>query len=180
VKHFKHILATTDLSPESFSAVSYAAHLAKAQGAKLTILHVAHSTSLVFTDFTPPIDMVNIDAAIEQAAREQLDEWVAHHLRNVPKVDVMVRRGITHEEICSVAADLDASIIAIATHGRKGIEHLFLGSVAERVLRDAPCPVLVIKPPAPPSSGAKTKKTPARKKTASKAGKTKAASKRRR
>jgi nucleotide-binding universal stress UspA family protein len=175
MKRFKHIVATTDLSPESFSAVSYAAHLARSQGSKLTVVHVAHSTSLVFTDFAPPIDMVNIDAAIEQAAVEQLDEWVARHLHNVPRVDVTVRRGITHEVICEVAKEVDASVIVIATHGRKGIGHLFLGSVAERVIRDAPCPVLVVKPPADGASAGggkkKAKAAPRAKKSAARKSK---------
>lgn len=147
MKRFKHILTTTDLSPESFAAVSYAAHLAKSDGAKLTVVHVPHSTSLAYTDFVPPIDMMNIDTAIEDAAREELNGWAARHLRGVPKLDVVLRSGITHETICEVAKEVGASVIVIATHGRKGLGHLVLGSVTERVLRDAPCPVLVVKPP---------------------------------
>lgn len=149
MKRFKHILAATDLSPESLSAVSYAAHLARGQGAKLTVLHIAHSTSLAYTDFALPIDMLDIDAAIEEAARDQLERWAKSHLRQLPNATVMVRGGITHETICEVASDLGASVIVMATHGRKGIGHLVLGSVTERVLRDAPCPVLVVKPPHP-------------------------------
>ncbi len=151
MKRFKHVLATTDLSPESLSAVSYAGHLAKAEGAKLTILHVPHSTSLAYTDFVPPIDMMNIDTAIEDAAREELERWVRRHLKNVPKVEVLIRSGITHETICDVAREIGASVIVMATHGRKGLGHLFLGSVTERVLRDAPCPVLVLRAEAPES-----------------------------
>ena len=147
MKRFKHVLTTTDLSPESFAAVSYAAHMAKGDGAKLTVLHVPHSTSLAYTDFVPPIDMMNIDTAIEDAAREELESWVARHLRDMPKVDVVLRSGITHETICEIAKDIGASVIVMATHGRKGLGHLVLGSVTERVLRDAPCPVLVVKPP---------------------------------
>ena len=148
MKRFKHIVATTDLSPESFPAVSYAGHLAKSEGAKLTVVHVPHSTTLAYTDFVPPIDMMNIDTAIEDAARAELESWCRTHLKGVPKVNVVLRRGVTHEAVCSVARDVGASVIVMATHGRKGLGHLVLGSVTERVLRDAPCPVLVIKPPA--------------------------------
>jgi nucleotide-binding universal stress UspA family protein len=147
MKHFKHILATTDLSPESFAAVSYAAHLARGQGARFSILHVPHSTSLAYTEFIPPIDMINIDATIERAARERLHGWVRRHLPEMRGVDVVLRSGITHEVICETAEELGASVIVIATHGRKGLGHLVLGSVVERVLREAPCPVLVVKPP---------------------------------
>jgi len=146
---FGHLLAPTDLSPESFEAVLFAAELARDEGASLTILHVPHSTSLVYTDFAPPIDMLDIDAAIEKAAREQLEKWVAERegtdLEGI-EVAVVVRPGITHETICEVAAELGVGLIVMATHGRKGLGHLVLGSVTERVLRDAPCPVLVTKP----------------------------------
>jgi nucleotide-binding universal stress UspA family protein len=146
MKRFRHIVATTDLSPESLAAVAYAGHLAKAEGARLTVLHVPHSTSLVYTDFMLPIDMTSIDAAVESAVREELEGWCRKHLRGIPKVEVMLRSGITHETICAAAKEVGASVIVIATHGRSGFGHLILGSVTERVLRDAPCPVLVVKP----------------------------------
>ena len=149
MKRFKHIVTTTDLSPESLAAVSYAGHLAKSEGASLTVLHVPHSTSLAYTDFAPPIDMANIDTAIEDAARAELEGWCRKHLRGVPKVEVMLRGGLTHETVCNVAKESGASVIVMATHGRKGFGHLVLGSITERVLRDAPCPVLVVKPPSP-------------------------------
>lgn len=148
MKKFKHILATTDLSPESFSAVQYAAHLALAQGAKMTILHVPQTTTLLFTDFSPPVDLLALDREIEAAAREKLEGWVQRHVKRTP-VRVVVRSGVTHEVVCRVAADVGASLIVMATHGRKGIGHAILGSVTERVLREAPCPVLVVRPPAP-------------------------------
>jgi nucleotide-binding universal stress UspA family protein len=147
MKRFKHIVTTTDLSPESFAAVSYAGHLAKSEGAKLTVVHVPHSTSLAYTDFVPPIDMMNIDTAIEDAARAELESWCRTHLRTVPRLAIILRGGVTHEVICDVAAEVGASVIVMATHGRKGLGHIVLGSVTERVLRDAPCPVLVVKPP---------------------------------
>jgi nucleotide-binding universal stress UspA family protein len=145
---FKHIVAATDLSAPSLSAVVYAAHLAKAQGAKLTVVHVAHATSLAYVDFMPPIDLDRIDAAIEAAAREHLESWCRKKLKGV-RYTTIVRRGVVHEAIRDVATVTGASVIVIATHGRKGLGHLVLGSVAEQVLRDAPCPVLVVRPPAP-------------------------------
>ena len=156
MKHFKHILATTDLSPESFSAVSYAAHLAKAQGARLTVLHVPHSVSMAYTEFVPPVDLVSIEDAIEEAAREKLEGWVQRHVKGVANVKVVLEPGIVDETICRYAESSKASVIVIATHGRTGLGHVVLGSVAERVIRHAPCPVLVVKPPQPAISvGAK-------------------------
>ena len=143
---FKHIVAATDFSPPAWSAVAYAGHLAKGQGAKLTVVHVAHATSLAYADFVPPIDVVAIDAAIESAAREHLESWCAKKLRGV-SYKTVVRRGVVHEVIRDVAKAAGASVIVVATHGRKGLGHLVLGSVTERLLREAPCPVLVVRPP---------------------------------
>src|SRR6185295_12863181 len=103
MKRFKHIVATTDLSRESFAAVSYAGHLAKTEGAKLTVVHVPHSISLAYTDFVPPIDTLNIDTAIEDAARDKLERWCRAHLEGVPKIELVLRAGVTHEVICEVA-----------------------------------------------------------------------------
>lgn len=159
MKRFKHILAATDLSPESFAAVQYAAHLAEGQGAKLTILHVPQTTTLLFTDFAPPVDLLSLDRSIEAAARETLEGWVRRHLKGskVP-ARIVIRAGVTHEVVCKAAEDAGASLIVMATHGRRGIGHVILGSVTERVLREAPCPVLVVRPPTPAAKKAKAAK----------------------
>ncbi|MBC8293444.1 MAG: universal stress protein [Proteobacteria bacterium] len=149
MKTFKKILAVTDLSSESLSAVSYAGHLARAQGASLVVLHVAHSTTVLFTEFVPGIDMTAIDEEIETAARERLGSWAKRHLRKVEQLELIVRRGLVPETVCEVAAETGASIIAMATHGRTGVGRMVLGSVTEKVLARAPCPVLVVRPPNP-------------------------------
>ncbi len=162
MKRFKIILAATDLSPEAGAAVAYAGHLARAEGAKLVVVNVPHSTTLLFTDFSPPIDMLDLDTQIEDAARGALTKWVSRHLKKVTNVEIVVRQGITHEVICDLAEEIGASVIVMATHGRKGLSHVLLGSVTERVLRQAPCPVLVVKPPVPAKSAKKTSKKKAR------------------
>jgi len=165
MKRFKHILATTDLSPESFAAVQYAAHLAEGQGARLTILHVPQTTTLLFTDFAPPVDLLSLDRSIETAARETLEGWVRRHMKNAKApARIVIRAGVTHEVVCKAAEEAGANLIVMATHGRRGLGHVILGSVTERVLREAPCPVLVVRPPLPTT--AKAAKTAARKKSA--------------
>lgn len=168
MKRFKHILATTDLSPESFAAVQYAAHLAEGQGAKLTILHVPQTTTLLFTDFAPPVDLLSLDRTIEAAARETLENWVRRHVKSKSGVRVVIRAGVTHEVVCKAASEAGANLIVMATHGRKGLGHVILGSVTERVLREAPCPVLVVRPPAPTVKKAKAKPEKAAKAKAAK------------
>jgi nucleotide-binding universal stress UspA family protein len=161
MKRFKHILATTDLSPESFAAVQYAAHLAEGQGARISIVHVPQTTTLLFTDFAPPVDLVSFDKTIEKAARDTLETWVRRHVKSEAGVKIIIRAGVTHEVICKVAEEVGANLIVMATHGRRGLGHVILGSVTERVLRDAPCPVLVVRPPTPKER----KATAAKKKT---------------
>ncbi len=72
----------------------------------------------------------------------------------------MVRTGVVTDIVCEVAEDLKASVIVMATHGRSGLSHLVLGSTTENILRKAPCPVLVVRPPEEASK-------PRRKKSAS-------------
>lgn len=149
MKTFKKILAATDLSPESLSAVSYAGHLACAQGSSLVVLHVAHSTTVLFTEFVPGIDVTAIDEEIEMAARDRLESWAKRHLHKVEDLELIVRRGMVPETICELAAETGASIIIMATHGRTGVGRMVLGSVTEKTLARAPCPVLVLRPPDP-------------------------------
>jgi universal stress protein A len=158
MKKFTKILATTDLSSEAASAVRYAAHLAAGQGAKLILVHVPQSTSLMFTDLGIPVDLSQLDAELEAAARKKVESWASKHLRKVENVELVFEMGVTHEVICEVAARKKASVIVMATHGRKGLAHALLGSVTERVLRDAPCPVLVVRPPKPKAPVKKAKK----------------------
>ena len=146
MKHFRKIVATTDLSSESLSTVRYAIHLAKAQGASLTVLHVPPLPVTLYPDTLVPIDLTAVAGEIEEAARKQLDRWVKRYAGQLP-IQAVVRRGIAVQDtICAVARETGASLIVMSTHGREGIGHLVLGSVTERVLRDAPCPVLVVRP----------------------------------
>ena len=162
MKRFKHILTATDLSPESFAAVQYAAHLAEGQGARLTVLHVPQTTTLLFTDFALPVDLLSLDRSIESAARETLEGWVKRHIKNKAPVRIVIRSGVTHEVICQSAVDVGANLIVMTTHGRKGLGHVILGSVTERVLRQAPCPVLVVRPPEPVVKKTKAQTTKAK------------------
>ena len=145
MKRFRRILAATDLTSESLSGVTYAAHLARANDARLLVLHVPTSTTALYAEFLPPIDIAGFDDSIEAAAREHLERWARRNLGD-QGVSLQVRSGHASDTICKVAAEWDASLIVMATHGRKGLGHFALGSVTEQALRDAPCPVLTVNP----------------------------------
>jgi universal stress protein A len=146
MKHFKRILAATDLSSESLSAVRYAIHLAKAQGATVTVVHVPVTPAMLFPEFSIPVDLGVLFRQFEESAGKRLAHWIKRNAKGVP-VDFVVRHGVTHETICRVAEEKNAGLIVMSTHGRTGVGHIMLGSVTERVLRAAPCPVLVVRPP---------------------------------
>jgi nucleotide-binding universal stress UspA family protein len=155
MKHFRTILATTDLSPESLSTVRYAIHLAKSQNASVVVLHVPPVPSIVYPEALLPIDLSALADEVEQLGRKRLERWIKRYESTVT-IKAVVRRGIVHDTIRAVAREVRANLIVMSTHGRRGVRHLLLGSVTERVLRDAPCPVLVVKP----LSGAATRRGP--------------------
>jgi nucleotide-binding universal stress UspA family protein len=146
VKRFRRILATTDLTAESLSAVLYAGHLAKAHEAKLLVVHVPTSTAALYAEFLPPIDIAGVDETLEASARKHLEKWANRNLTGLRGLELLVRSGHASDTICRIATEWDASLIVMATHGRKGLGHFALGSVTEQVLREAPCAVLTVNP----------------------------------
>lgn len=144
----RRILAPTDYSDNSLAAVRYAAGLAEAFGAELVLLHVVPDLTLVLPDAVMPTPVAGPDLQeLAANARAALAKIVAE--QGLAKLDTKteVRIGQAAAEIDAAAKELKADLICLSTHGRTGLAHLFLGSVAERVVRHAPCPVLVVPPP---------------------------------
>ena len=146
MKRFKHVLTTTDLSPESFEAVGHAAELAARDDAKLTICYVPPTMEMTYSHITPTDEMLAMEAEIRGAAESQLGSWIDDNLGDTTTVSVLFGDGVPHEEISRIASAEKADVIVMATHGLKGIAHTLLGSVTERVIRNAPCPVLAVPP----------------------------------
>jgi universal stress protein A len=134
----KNILVPTDLSKPSLKAVDYAHQLADATGGKITLLHVVEPVVLpdAAALLTLPDDHLN------EKMRGKLDALKRAH--NLPDATVVVRKGTPFHEIALAATELKADLIVIATHGYTGLKHVLLGSTAERVVRHAHCPVLVV------------------------------------
>jgi universal stress protein A len=139
----KRILCPVDLNDDSsVSAVEYACGLAEQNRATLYLLHVARTPS---PDMDVPVAIqphphweVEAQRELERIARKRLD----------PKIpfEVIVRGGIPESLIVELAVELAINLIVMATHGRSGLAHFILGSVAEAVIREAPCPVLTVRP----------------------------------
>jgi universal stress protein A len=141
----KRILVPVDFSPLSKKAVHYATRLARQFGAELNLFHVVEPEIPpafdVFMMAPPPIS--NCAAA---SCTNRLDR-LASSLRTagVSRVQSTVRMGLAAFEIVEAAKELDVDLIVIATHGYTGWKHFAIGSTAERVVRAAPCPVLVVR-----------------------------------
>lgn len=145
------IVAACDFSPLGERAVQEALRICSTQTA--AALHVitvgAHSVAGVVL----PGDDVRLRSQedAQEHARERLQSLLTEYTRehaNLPleKIAMYVTTGVPSQCIVSLAAAVDADLIVLGTHGRKGLERILLGSVAEEVVRSAPCGVLVIRP----------------------------------
>ena len=138
---FEKILVPVDLSSLSAKAVSFAARLA-GEGGTITLLTVI-SDVLPYFDFFP-IEYPSADyfEAMKEKAEGELHALAGAHASGVT-ANVVVRRGYPAAEILEMAQEENFDLIVMATHGHSGLEHALLGSITEKVLREAHCPVLV-------------------------------------
>jgi nucleotide-binding universal stress UspA family protein len=142
----RRILVPTDFSEPSEQAAVYGAELAKRYGAEVHCLHVSDipadllSTSAYYV--TGPSEQ--FIEQIRQEGRKNLETFAKKNLQGVPCTTVFME-GRPFVEIIRYARDKKVDLIVIATHGRTGLKHVLFGSVAEKVVRKAPCPVLVVR-----------------------------------
>ncbi|MFM8273008.1 MAG: universal stress protein [Gemmata sp.] len=143
------ILVPTDLSDCATCAVRYGAELAARFGAELVLLHVVPDTVLALPDAVMPAPAPLADLQeLRAAGRAGLAHLVAALKLENRSPRAEVRLGSPGQEIVAAASDLHADLVCIATHGRGGLSRVILGSVAEQVVRHAPCPVLTVRPDA--------------------------------
>ncbi|HSB54071.1 MAG TPA: universal stress protein [Gemmatimonadales bacterium] len=144
---YRRILWPTDFSPVAKAAVPHALRLADAD-AELVILHVWAPPVMVAPPPAPGVSWVRLDKELREAAREQLQRATEDVRARGGKVRVrnLLVQGAPVAQISRVAKRLACDLIVLATHGRTGLRHVLLGSVAENVVRYAPCPVLTVRP----------------------------------
>jgi nucleotide-binding universal stress UspA family protein len=142
----KQILCPVDFSDCSDYAMRYAALLAQKFEAHLTLLHVVAPilVPLPGDALAPPMRQADL-ADIADACRERLTRTAGDLAEKGIAVACQVTSGVPYLEIIRVAEELHADMIVMGTHGRSGLVHLMIGSVAERVVRKAPCAVLTVK-----------------------------------
>ena len=146
VKNFQRILLATDFSPASMPAFEQAVRLSKHSGARLLIAtalppygppEIGYATASAYEDWkrdTQAAAEEKLGPLVEQARREGLD------------VRPLILTGFPDEAILEAARREEVDLIVIGTHGRRGAERFFLGSVAARVVSAAECPVMTVRP----------------------------------
>lgn len=142
------ILAPTDFSEHSNEALRHAAELARQFGAKMILLHVVSNEALesISKAHVPPHPVDQVYEDLAQEIREQYTRHVAPEVRKTLETEILVLPGAPSLEIVRAARLKGVDLIVMATHGRTGLSHALVGSVTEKVVRKAPCPVLSIRP----------------------------------
>jgi nucleotide-binding universal stress UspA family protein len=143
---FRHMLAPTDFSEYSKQAVASALELAKKFGAKLSILHVVELPPYPVEGYVPPSLTSTFLEDLERQATQDLAQVVPEAESAGIEVARLVTVGSPYRKIIDMAEAEQVDLIVMATAGRTGFSRLVMGSIAERVVRTASCPVLTIRP----------------------------------
>ena len=140
----RSILVPLDFSETSAKALRYAAALAEEFQAKIDLLYVMEPVSLPEFAGAYPGAFAN-DELVTACKRNLAKSANECEVNGELIAELRVRRGPPHREIIDAARELNADLIVIGTHGYSGLQHVMVGSVTERVVRSAPCPVLVVR-----------------------------------
>jgi universal stress protein A len=140
-KLFRNILCPIDFDANSPAALEFAAQIAQQTGARICILHV-----VPWTVAAVPIDASEVLAELKQSATKRLQQLADDKLHKRIAFEVVVTvASDPGAEVVRLANELKSNLVIMATHGRKGLSHLVLGSVAEKAVRESPCPVLTLR-----------------------------------
>jgi universal stress protein A len=138
----KKILCPVDFSEISAKALEYAVFLAAAHQAEIVLLHVIDGPQGLNQHHILLITPQEIAQNLEKPARDELSD-LADGIGEKAKIEKVVRHGKAFVEITREAREKDVDMIVMGSHGRTGIPHMLIGSTAEKVVRKAPCPVLL-------------------------------------
>lgn len=143
----KKILVPTDFSEFSDAALNYAIDIAKKSGAKLYLLHVIGVIQTCAVDYC--FDQPTLDALEKKSETSALD-MMKKQLALFPEasgvdIETDIKQGVPYEEILAEQKNKDIDLIVMSSHGKTGLLHHLMGSVAERVMKKAGCPVLLIR-----------------------------------
>src|SRR5258708_37815654 len=148
------ILCPIDLSELSVSAYQHALSVAAHYEAQFVAQHIVEVWRHPSFDFAASAGLYEESLqALRESGKEQLQEFVKKHTHDEIQPELVVQVGVAADSILSFAQSQETDVIVMGTHGRRGFDRLMLRSVTDRVMRKAPCPVLVASKP-PQGSGA--------------------------
>jgi nucleotide-binding universal stress UspA family protein len=147
----ERILVPTDFSPGSHAALGYALFLGARMGATLEVLHVYDAVEAMGPDAKVVVEG-KAPQPLQQLLRDRAAGLMDRFVKGVPGIGELpvrtrVEAGKSAEAILRIADKERFDLIVMGTHGRTGLSRLMVGSVAERVIRDAPCPVMTVRVP---------------------------------
>jgi universal stress protein A len=141
-REFNTILCPSDFSEESYRAMEYAERFARATNGTVLLAHIIHVPSGELRQEGGHI--LTFDQA-KQRATARLTEARDARLHGYAKCEILVEVGSPATDLIALAQQRNVDLIVISTHGRTGLQHILIGSVAEAVIRQAPCPVFVLR-----------------------------------
>ena len=148
--NLKKILYPTDFSEYSLAALSYAVRLAQQNDAELFCLHVVEmpQEEYLTSEYMVPLNVPHVpEDKVLRNARARMERFMAENLSGIDRVTSRVLTGIPFIEIIRYAREQSIDLIVIGTHGQSALAAMLLGTVAEKVVRKAPCPVLTVRHP---------------------------------
>jgi universal stress protein A len=153
----QRVLVPVDFSSPSLRALDYAVDFARPLDAEIVVLFVVEPIYSVTTGdlYAPSSELTALMQEQRRQGRTQLVELAARLKKRYAKIRTVLEDGLAYQAIGAAANRLKADLIIMATHGRTGLSHLFMGSVAEKVVRTAGCPVLTVRA----AQGRKTRRT---------------------
>ena len=144
----KNILVATDFGEASDAALAYGRDLARSYNAVLHLLHVVHDVPVRYASELSMAVLPDIQTEMEENARERLNSLVTAEDRQLLHAKPVIITSLSPAQtIVEYARTRAIDLMVVGTHGRRGFDHLLMGSVAERVVRTAPCPVLTVRHP---------------------------------
>jgi len=143
---FKKILYPVDLSESSVKLVPYVTEMAKKFESEIHLLFAARVFDYFTGIYVPHPSISKFETEIVEGADRRMQEFVEEHFGSFPDIKSLVVAGDAAEEILKYAESEGIDLLIIGTHGRKGLEKIIFGSVAERVIKSSPVPVLLVNP----------------------------------
>ncbi len=146
MKEFKRILFPVDLSESSTNIVPYVQTVAKKFESKIHILFAARVFEYFTSIYVPHPSINKFEKEIMEGAEKRLYEFLDEHFSEFPGAKIAVVAGDASEQILNYIEEHQIDLVIMGTHGRKGMDKIIFGSVAERVVKISPVPVMVVNP----------------------------------